>query len=81
MSPRPPTELAGLSIRVDGVPAPVFMAFDNFFAFEVPRIPSGAKRIRSADLYFNGGLAAKMVTSPIEAYPGRYMAEFAVTSK
>jgi hypothetical protein len=68
----PPFELRGVTVLVNGTRARIFMLFDDFVAFEVPEGVSGAQVIQSVEIYFRGNLQARMSSSPVEAFLGRY---------
>jgi hypothetical protein len=76
-SPAPPLELAGLSVRVDGDPAPVFFVDDSYFAVLIPHSKAGPARTKSCEVYFRGSLTARMTMGPHAIYPGIYVADFA----
>jgi hypothetical protein len=72
-----PTEIHGVTVRVNGEQARIFMVFDSFFAIEVPDAGKSSDRFADTEVYYKGALLAKMVSPPTEVYPSRYVAEFA----
>jgi hypothetical protein len=64
-----------VSVRVQGLDAPVFLAQDVLFGAHLPASP------RNVEVLSRGRPAARMISPPLEAFPGIYLAGFEWTGK
>jgi hypothetical protein len=69
-------ERFGMSVRVDGIQAPMFIVYDDFFAIQIPEPVREVPRLHDATVYFEGKVAGRMIGSPVEVYPGKYVSTF-----
>ena len=74
-SATPPLELAGLEVKVNGVPAPIFLAARRYFAAEIP--PGIAvEDAKDVEVYCRGRLRARISTKLSPLDQGIYAAAF-----